>query len=203
VVVRTHLRVSECGRVAPRSRLHQQPRPAPRRHPRAAGRAARARDQGIEVGAGELPFERLGDALEVALEVGQALGHRLEAREVIRRERLALHDREVDLDLVEPAGVDRAVHRDDARMRLRQALHRCLASMRRAVVHDPEDAACAVVGWLAHDLIDQPCKRGDTRARFAASEHLGAVHVQRRQIGPGAATPILVLHAHWPAGFGW
>ena len=59
-------------------------------------------DQRVEFDAGELPFERPRDALEVALEVREPLGDRLQAREVVWRERLALDDREVDLDLVEP-----------------------------------------------------------------------------------------------------
>lgn len=42
-----------------------------------------ARDQGIEVGSGELPFEWMGDALEIALEVGQPLSDRIQAREVV------------------------------------------------------------------------------------------------------------------------
>jgi hypothetical protein len=120
-----------------------------------------ARDQGIEVGAGELPLEWLRDALEVALEVCQPLGYRLQAGEVVRRQRLALHDREVDFDLVEPARVDGAVNRNQPWMRLRQAPYRRLAAMRRAVIHDPEHAARGVVRWLTHDLIDQALERRD------------------------------------------
>jgi hypothetical protein len=41
----------------------------------------------------------------VVLEAHDPLGERGERVEVLRRERLALEDREVDLDLVEPGGV--------------------------------------------------------------------------------------------------
>lgn len=71
------------------------------------------------------------DALEVALEVGQPLAHRLHSGEVIGCEDLALHDREVDFDLVEPlAWPDR--NRDHAGVGLRKAPHQSIATMRGA-----------------------------------------------------------------------
>jgi hypothetical protein len=59
-------------------------------------------DQGVQVSAGKFPLERMCDALVVVLEVFEALGDCLEAREVVRCERLALNNREVDLALVKP-----------------------------------------------------------------------------------------------------
>src|SRR5260221_14180235 len=65
-----------------------------------------ALEQEVEVGLGELPLERGGDLLVVGLK-GQQRGFCLgEAAEVARGEDFALDDREVDLDLVEPGGVD-------------------------------------------------------------------------------------------------
>jgi len=85
---------------------------------------------------------------------------------------------------------------------MRQAPHRCLAAVRRAVVHDPEHAARGVVRWLAHDLIDQSLEGRDAGGCFAATEHPGAMHVQRSQVGPGATASVLVLRAHRLAGSG-
>lgn len=82
-----------------------------------------ARDQGIEIGAREFPLEWMRNALEVALEVGQPLGDRFQAGKVIRGQRLALHDREVDFDLVEPTRVDRTVDRNQSWMGLRESPH--------------------------------------------------------------------------------
>jgi hypothetical protein len=63
-------------------------------------------EQEVEVGRGELPLERGGDLLVVVLE-GQQRGLCLgEAAEVVWGQDFALDDREVDLDLVEPGGVD-------------------------------------------------------------------------------------------------
>ena len=40
--------------------------------------------EGVQVLAGEIPVERLGCAHEEFLEVADALGHRLEVREIVR-----------------------------------------------------------------------------------------------------------------------
>ena len=84
-----------------------------------------------EVGPGELPFERCGDALVVTLEAEEALLDVLKRGEVVGSESFALDNREVDLDLVEPTGVDRAVDGDQRgvgrleRRALRDARSRC------------------------------------------------------------------------------
>ena len=65
-----------------------------------------------EVGAGELPLERLGDLLVAAAEREELLFERVEVGEVVGGQDFALDDREVDLGLVEPAGVDRGVDED-------------------------------------------------------------------------------------------
>ena len=66
-------------------------------------------EEAVEVVAGELPFERLGDLLVVSSEAEEPLFDGGEVGEVVGLQHLALDDREVDLDLVEPAGVDRRV----------------------------------------------------------------------------------------------
>ena len=49
--------------------------------------------------AGELPGKRLGDLLVVLPESEKAFGQLIEVGQVVGSEHLALHDREVDLDL--------------------------------------------------------------------------------------------------------
>ncbi|HEV8103844.1 MAG TPA: hypothetical protein VGP69_08930 [Gaiellaceae bacterium] len=61
-------------------------------------------------------FERLRDLLVVSSEVEEALFDGSEVGEVVGLQHLALDDREVDLDLVEPAGVDRQVDEDEVRV---------------------------------------------------------------------------------------
>ena len=69
-------------------------------------------EYGVEVGTSELPFEGLGDLLVMVLEVEQP-GFRLdEVAKVVWGKDLALHDGEVDLDLVEPGSMSRKVDED-------------------------------------------------------------------------------------------
>ena len=106
-------------------------------------------DQIVEVGAGEFPLEGRGDGLIVVLETKQAILDISERGEVIGGEGLALHDGEVDLDLVEPTGVDRAVDEDEIWESRLKSLDRGLAAMGGAIVDDPEHAAGVAVGRLA------------------------------------------------------
>ena len=74
------------------------------------------------------------------LELHQLVLKHGEAREVVGCQELALDDREIDLDLVEPAGVDRGVDEDKVGPLGAQPRGGALAAMRRAIVDDPEDA---------------------------------------------------------------
>lgn len=87
------------------------------------------RKQRAEIGSREFPFERVGDAFVIALEVREPLGHRFQAREIVGRKHLALHNGEVYLDLVQPTRVHRSVHGDQPGIRLREAPDRTLASV--------------------------------------------------------------------------
>lgn len=100
----------------------------------------RAGEQLGEVLARELPLERLCKGFVVFLEVHKPFLKLNQRGQVVRRQHLALDDREVDPDLVEPAGMHGRVDRNDRGPALLQALDTSLAAMRRAIVHDPEDA---------------------------------------------------------------
>ena len=81
-----------------------------------------------EVAAGELPLEGFGGEFVAAFEVHQPLFDFGEVGEVVGGEHLALDDREVDLDLVEPL----ACTGRDTRMALGQSLRRrSAAALRR------------------------------------------------------------------------
>src|SRR6266849_3153021 len=152
--------------------------------------------KGIEVSAGELPLERRGALLVVCLEAKESIGDLGERGEVVRGEHLALNDGEIDLDLVEPAGMHRTMNRDDVVESSLQTTDAGIATMRRAVVHDPEDAASSLVGWLAHDVGHQFLEGFDAGGLFAAAEELHAVNVQGGQVRPRPAAFVLVLDAH-------
>ncbi len=69
-----------------------------------------------KIPASELPFKGLRRLLVELLEVVEALGYGSQLGEVVGGEHLAIHDGEVDLDLVEPGGVDRAVQQAEVAM---------------------------------------------------------------------------------------
>jgi hypothetical protein len=71
--------------------------------------------------------------------------------------------------------------------------------MRRAVVDDPEDATSVLIRRSRHHLLDEPVKGCDAILCFAATENPGPVDVQRGDIGPGAATEVLMLDMHGSA----
>lgn len=61
------------------------------------------------------PFERTGGRFVSTLKREQAGFERSQVSEIGRGQHLALDDREIDLDLVEPTGVDRGEDRDQRR----------------------------------------------------------------------------------------
>ncbi len=71
--------------------------------------------------------------------------------------------------------------------------------MRRAIVHDPEDAAGVVIRRSCHHLLDEPVKGCDSILGLAAAKDSGSVDVQCRDVGPSAATEVLMLDMHGSA----
>ena len=112
---------------------------------------------------------------EALFEIGQG-------SEIIRGEDLSLNDREVNLNLIEPTGVVRDVDEDGVGPLGTEAVGGFLTPMSGAVVHDPEDATCGLVGLLAHDLVDEAIHRRNAILQLAATEDLGAMDVPSRQV---------------------
>ncbi len=114
----------------------------------------------VEVMAGELPGERLGDSFVVFLKGHEAVGQNPEISKVIGVENLALDYREVDLDLIEPAGVSRKVDEPQVGPGTLQPIDGGLPAVAAAIVHDPEHPIGASVGFLSHYLIYQSLPKG-------------------------------------------
>jgi len=66
----------------------------------------------IEVAASVGPLEGFGRLLIAQLELEERCFEFIERNEIAGGEKFALDDREVDFDLVEPAGVDRCMDKD-------------------------------------------------------------------------------------------
>src|SRR3989304_8414004 len=71
--------------------------------------AVKFAEHGLEVVTSEGPLKGLGDARVVFREVGEALGQLREGVKIVRGEDLPLKNREVNLDLIEPACMNGAV----------------------------------------------------------------------------------------------
>ena len=151
------------------------------------------REDTVQVEPGEAPFERRGDCAVAVTEGEERRRERLERGEVVGVEDLALNDAEVQLDLVEPGGVDRRVDDPDLRPALAEPRFRARTPVRAAVVDDPEDPAGTGIGFLAHHLVDEAPEGHDARARLTAPEDLGPVDVPGGEVGERAAPLVLVL----------
>ena len=152
--------------------------------------------QRFQVLAGELPLERTSGGAIVILEAQQSILQFGEGAKVVGRECLALNDGEVHLDLVEPAGMHRGMHRDDRGPASLQAFDTRLTAVRGAVIHDPEHSRGAAVGRLFHDLCDEALEGDDAGLFFAAAKDLGGSYIPSGDIGPSTAALILVFDAH-------
>jgi hypothetical protein len=66
----------------------------------------------VKIAAGEGPLDQRGGPFIVALESEEALFEFSQRREIVGCENLPLNDGEIDLDWVEPTGMDRGVDED-------------------------------------------------------------------------------------------
>jgi len=130
----------------------------------------------------------------VGLESHETLFEFGQRREIIRSEDLALDDRKVDLNLVEPTGMDGSVNEDGVGPLGAEAVDGLLPPMRGAVVHDPEHAAGGLVGFLAHDFTHEACHGRNAVLRFTTPEDLSAVDIPSGQVDPGTLAEIFVFN---------
>jgi hypothetical protein len=102
-----------------------------------------------KIAPGEYPPDRFGGPLVSYLERHQAALQSGQAIEGGWREELALDNLEVDLDLVEPACMNRRMQQNNVGPSGAKAIGGTLAAMRRAVVDDQEHPTCRAVRFLA------------------------------------------------------
>ena len=95
-------------------------------------------EQRLQVLASEFPLERVSNGTVVILEAQQAILEFSQGAKVVGRERLALNDREVHLDLIERTDVHGRMHGDGRGPASLQAPDADFSAVREAVVHDPK-----------------------------------------------------------------
>ena len=130
------------------------------------------------------------------MEVQQALGELVETGEVVRSQDFSLDDGEVDLDLIEPTGVDWTMDERQAREQMSESVDGSRAPVGTPVVNDPEDTAGVVVGRACHDLFHQAIKGRDARSCFATAKDAGMMNIESGDVRPCAATIVFVLNKH-------
>src|SRR6266496_2597785 len=119
--------------------------------------------------------------------------NRFQVGKVIWCQHLALDDGEVDFDLIEPTGVDRRMDQNNTGIDVTQPLGSGCAAMRRAVIHDPEQAFAGPIRFLSQHLLDQPAKWSDAGLRFTAPYDVPPAHIPCGQILQGASALVFVL----------
>jgi len=117
--------------------------------------------------------------------------------EIVRREKFALNDGEVDLHLVEPTGMVRSVNRNNRRPAGLQSLDALLAAVHRAIIDDPKHTFGRAIGLLVHNLTDQTIKVLDAVPGCATTEDFGAPDVPGGKVDPSSLALIFVLDASW------
>jgi len=164
--------------------------------------AVKFAEHGLEVVTSKGPLKGLGDARVVFREVGEALGELREGVKVVRGENLPLKNREVDLDLIEPACMNGAVDGNEMGIFGGEPLHAGLTSVSGPIVEDPKHPSCLTIGGASHDIVDESVEGDDSIAGFATAEDSDAVHVQRGEIGPSPQPFVFVFDLHreaWPS----
>jgi hypothetical protein len=122
---------------------------------------------------------------------------RFQVGEVIGCQHLPLDDGEIDLDLIELTGMDRGMEQDDTGIGLMQPLLCSFTTMRRAIVHNPEQAFPGSIRFLRQHLMDQPAKWFDAGGRFTPSHHAPPANLPCGQILQGTAALVFVLDVGW------
>lgn len=130
------------------------------------------------------------------MEIQQGTGKGTKGRKVVRCKNLTLDDGEVNLDLVQPAGMDWPVNQDKIGMASPEPLGSRRSSVSRTIIHDPEDPSSVAVGSPLHGLVHKPIERSDPVFRFAATEKFCPMNVPGRQVGPSAESAIFMLDSH-------
>ena len=87
--------------------------------------------------------------LVAQLEVQKALFKMGEGWKIVGGEHLPLEDGKIDFDLVEPAGMDRGVHKDRIWPTGPDTMGCLFTAMSRAVVHNPEDPVDRLIRFFA------------------------------------------------------
>src|SRR5713101_5184292 len=152
--------------------------------------------EGVELLAVELPMEGMWMSVVKLREMLKPLFDLRQRAEGVRCEDLALNDRKIDFNLIEPTRMHRRMHQDGIGVFLLQTLHGTLTTMRRAIIHNPKHPLGMTIRLLLHHLIDQTPKRCYPCFGFTTPQHDAATDIPGRQILQGAPAFVFRFDAH-------
>ena len=104
-----------------------------------------------------------------------------------------MDDGEVDLDLVQPAGMDRRMNQNNIWPSGSEPVSRPPATMGGAIIGDKEYAARGTIRLLPHDLSDKAFERGDAGLALTPPEQPGAIDIPGGEISQRAGSRIFVF----------
>ena len=159
-------------------------------------------EHSLEISAGKFPFEGFGDRFVPLLEVHDLSLKRRQIGTFIGHQRLSLQNGKVDLNLVEPTGMDRRMNQNRVWIPTPQAIDGRCAAMGRTIVRHPEDTSRRAVRLLAHYQIHYTMKRFDPRGRFAAAKQLRPLNIPGRNIRQRTTAFVLMFDSSQPVGGG-
>jgi hypothetical protein len=107
--------------------------------------------------------------------------------------------REIDFDLIQPARMHRCAYARQRRPLRAEAGGRFFATVRRAIVRDPKDAAGGPIGLGRHHLLDESVDSANGGLRFAPAKQLRAMHIPRGEVRQRALPKVLVFDAYRPS----
>ena len=140
--------------------------------------------EAVQIFSSEFPLERICNFFIVSLEVQYALLKSPKREEIIGSKSFSLEYGKVDLDLIKPTCMDRAMDKDEIGIFFFETGDRFGTPMRRSIINDPEHFSCISVGGLGHHLIHQAAKGGNAAFMFATSKELHPVDIECGKISP-------------------
>ena len=155
----------------------------------------------------EFPVKRFSNRFISALKSQQTIFHSIKRVEMIGCEDLALNDREVNFDLVEPTGMNRQMDGKHVRPSLLQPLDTAISAMGRGIIDDEKDPFGILIRCLVHNLCQEPIEGCNARFGLTSSKQFSAMHIPSCKISQRTFAFIFVLDKDgmvscWGYGFG-
>jgi hypothetical protein len=96
--------------------------------------------------------------------------------------------------------MDWSMDEPQARKLLFESCNGSLARVGTAIVDDPKDTPCVVVGRASHDLLNKTIEWCDAGGCFATAKDTGMMNVESSDVGPGSAPLVLMFDTHRTLG---